>query len=77
MNKGIENLINNPLIKAALFKQLTKVMKENNVTLITLSLDENGKMKVETYLEDMKTLPMKDFNTILYKTLNSNNDGND
>lgn len=69
--KALQSILDNPLVKAALFKQLTKTMKDNSIDVITLSLDAEGKMKVDAYNEPTKILPLKDFNDILFKLLNS------
>jgi hypothetical protein len=70
--KPLQSILDNPLVKAALFKQLKKVMKDNNIELITLSLDEKGEMKIEAYNVPTKVLPKQDFEIILNQLVNGN-----
>jgi len=66
---ALKSVLDNPLVKAALFKQLTKIMKDNSIEKVVLSLDESGKLKIDAYQEQMQIMPMKDYVTMLNKVL--------
>jgi hypothetical protein len=72
--KALESIINNPLVKSALFKQLTKVMKDNSIDLVTLSLDKDGKLQINGYIEEQHIMPKKDYVTMLNKVFNEKTD---
>lgn len=72
--KALESIINNPLVKSALFKQLTKVMKDNKIDLVTLSLDDNGKLEINGYQEPQHIMPKKDYAHMVNKLFNEKTD---
>lgn len=64
---NIESITNNTLLKNMLLKQLKKVVKENNIKLITIEQDENDKNELDfkVYYEDQKIMPLTEFKDLL------------
>lgn len=67
--KALESVINNPLVKSALFKQLTKIMKDNSIEKVVLSLDNDGKLKIDAFNKPVHIMPMDDYMIMVNKLL--------
>lgn len=66
--KGIDTLVQNPLIKKAFEKTLTGIFEKHNLKLVTISL-ENGEFKVEAYKTNMKVISVDELNKLTEKLL--------
>jgi hypothetical protein len=64
---SLQSLTDNPMIKNLFLKQLKKVVKEEGITLITISASETepDELNFEVYKDEMKILTVKDFEQIL------------
>jgi spore germination protein YaaH len=76
MNNAIQNILNNPFLKKALFKQLITAMKNNNIELLCITLDEKGDIQVKEYTDKMTVMKTKDWSEFLIKSLNAKNKAN-
>jgi len=72
--KALESIMNNPLVKAALNKQLAKIMKDNKIDLVTISLDSEGKLQIGGYTEPQHIMPVKDYTMMLNKLFTEKTD---
>lgn len=61
----LDGILENPIIKATLMKQLKKAFGNDGVKLITISIKPDGELDFGIYKEDQKVLSLTDFNNLV------------
>lgn len=59
------NIFENPLVERLATNKLKEIFQEHGFELITISLNENGKIDFSGYKEKMKVIPENDFIELL------------
>lgn len=63
----LSSITGNPIVKNLLFKQLKSAMKENNISLIAITLDEKGEPNFEVFNNPVSVVDEAELTTL--KTL--------
>jgi len=70
MIKGLDKMLGSPFVKKLLLKQITELVKDNKITLITITPDEKGELKFEAYTDNMIVVRKEDMNILIEKISN-------
>lgn len=65
--EGLKGLIDNPMVKSLLLKQLKSAWKKGSLTLITIT-EKEGELEINTYSEPMTVITKTDLQNIINST---------
>jgi len=57
----LEKMLNNPIVKNAVLGSLRKTFDEEKLSILVVSLDDKGELKVDMYKEEMKVITVKEY----------------